>query len=91
MSTIPATPATSVALVWKQADHDVHVATRNGEFAGFITVDEPQYLVHDARSTPLGTYFDLDEARAVLEGRGERHARKRLSRYSVRRIRRALA
>jgi hypothetical protein len=91
MSTIPATPAPSYSLVWKQADHDVHVATRDGEFAGFITLDASLYLVHDARSTQLGTYSDLDEARAALEGRRERHTRRKRGRYAVRRIRRALA
>lgn len=51
---------------WKQADHDVFVATVHDEFAGFIAVDGPAHTVHTAHSEPLGTYRTLREARAAL-------------------------
>lgn len=55
-----------VALRWKQADHDVFVATLHDEFAGFISVDGVGHTVHSAHAQPLGVYRTLREARAAL-------------------------
>lgn len=55
-------------LSWKQADADVHVATRDGEFAGFVEYDGAAHLVHDNHGTDLGTFDSLDDARQALEG-----------------------
>ncbi|MBO3664626.1 hypothetical protein [Microbacterium stercoris] len=57
-------PETDVS--WKQADHDVFVATVHNEYAGFISVDGPAHTVHTAHSEPIGTYRSLREARAAL-------------------------
>jgi len=51
---------------WKQADHDVFVATVHNEFAGFISVEGAEHTVHTAHSEPIGTYRNLREARAAL-------------------------
>ncbi|MEU4017132.1 hypothetical protein AB0E56_17885 [Microbacterium sp. NPDC028030] len=54
-------------LTWKQADTDVHVATRAGEFAGFVEYDGSAHLVHDNRGTELGAFGSLDDAFRALE------------------------
>src|SRR5690606_36928634 len=61
--------ATDTALSWKQADIDVLVATRDGEFAGFIEFDDGAHLVRDHHGTELGAFVSLDEARRALEAR----------------------
>ena len=65
MSTITYPP--SDPLTWKQADTDVHVATRGGEFAGFVEFDGAAHLVRDNRGTELGAFDSLDEAFRALE------------------------
>ncbi|MFJ4224018.1 hypothetical protein [Microbacterium sp. NPDC089695] len=55
-------------LTWKQADVDVHVATRSGEFAGFVEFDGTAHLAHDHRGVELGVFDSLDDARRALEG-----------------------
>lgn len=54
-------------LSWKQADADVHVATRAGEFAGFVEFDGTVHLVRDQRGADLGSFESLDDARIALE------------------------
>lgn len=54
-------------LTWKQADTDVHVATRGGEFAGFVEFDGAAHVVRDSQGADLGAFDDLDQARAALE------------------------
>ena len=54
-------------LTWKQADADVHVATRDGEFAGFVEFDGSAHLVRDERGTDLGSFETLDDAQGALE------------------------
>ena len=54
-------------LTWKQADTDVHVATRDGEFAGFVEFDGSAHLVRDNHGAELGSFVDLDDAFRALE------------------------
>ena len=54
-------------LTWKQADADVHVATRAGEFAGFVEFDGTAHLVRDNHGAELGSFDSLDDARSALE------------------------
>lgn len=54
-------------LTWKQADVDVHVATRDGEYAGFVEFDGSAHLVRDERGADLGSFDDLDDAFRALE------------------------
>ncbi|MFS0892625.1 hypothetical protein [Microbacterium sp. 179-I 3D3 NHS] len=56
-------------LTWKQADLDVHVATRGGEFAGFVEFDGTAHVTRDHRGTELGAFHTLDDARSALENR----------------------
>jgi hypothetical protein len=65
-------------LTWKQADADVHVATRSGEFAGFVEFDGTAHLVRDQHGTDLGSFDSLDGARLALEHAG-RSVRRPLS------------
>lgn len=53
-------------LTWKQADADVHVATRDGEFAGFVEFDGSAHLVRDHRGADIGSFATLDEAFQAL-------------------------
>lgn len=48
-------------LTWKQADDFVHVATRNGEFAGFVEFDGAQHLTRDNHGNNLGAFATLAE------------------------------
>lgn len=81
-------------LTWKQADLDVHVATRAGEFAGFVEFDGTRHLARDARGADLGTFDDLDRAQQALEFSHEPHSKRAGSGFSAvfrRRPRRARA
>ena len=57
-------------ITWKQADHDVYVATTDGEYAGFVTVDGMSHILHDRHSRRLGSYPSLSAARRALESLG---------------------
>ncbi|SJN45172.1 hypothetical protein FM104_13855 [Microbacterium esteraromaticum] len=57
---------TPTDLAWQQADHDVFVATSQGEFAGFVTVDCSSHVVHDSHSRRIGSYSTLAAARQAL-------------------------
>lgn len=83
-------------LTWKQADADVHVATRDGEFAGFVEFDGTAHLVRDNQGVDLGAFDSLDNARLALEGAHDAERRRRsfqpaTSRAPRRRSRRARA
>lgn len=62
-------------LSWKQADNDVHVATRDGEFAGFVEIDGAAHVVRDDHGTELGSFRTLGDARRALEGSPRRRPR----------------
>lgn len=64
-------------LAWKQADHDVFVATREGEFAGFVTVDVQAHIVHDRHNRHIGSYPTLAAARQALADASRPPARAR--------------
>lgn len=62
-------------LMWKQADDDVHVATRDGEFAGFVEVYGSTHVVRDNYGAELGSFRTLTDARHALEGTSRRRPR----------------
>lgn len=62
-------------LTWKQADEDVHVATRAGEYAGFVELDVEGHVVRDNHGTELGSFATLADARRALEGSTQRRTR----------------
>lgn len=57
----------STTLTWKQADDHVHVATRDGEFAGFVEFDGRTHLARDGRGAEIGAFASLADARHALE------------------------
>lgn len=65
MSTTTFSP--SDPLTWKQADADVHVATRSGEFAGFVEFDGAAFVVRDHHGTDLGAFALQEDAFQALE------------------------
>lgn len=74
-------------LHWKQADENVYVATRDGEFAGFVELSADAHVVHDDRGAELGAFPTLVEARRALEGgsgRSIRSIRQTLRRHLTR-------
>jgi cold shock CspA family protein len=52
---------------WRQAAHDVHVATMVGEFAGFIAHEDDGYAIHGPFSHRIAVAPSLERARAILE------------------------
>ncbi|WP_309128873.1 hypothetical protein [Microbacterium sp.] len=70
-------PVAASDLAWKQADHDVFVATREGEFAGFVTVDVQAHIVHDRHNRRIGSYSTLAAARQALADASRPAARAR--------------
>ncbi|KAB1655948.1 hypothetical protein F8O01_10895 [Pseudoclavibacter chungangensis] len=73
---------------WRQAADDVAVATRRGEFAGFIAVSGDRFTAYDALARPLVTTRSVDDARTAVEmrdavldtstgGRGDTHTHLR--------------
>jgi len=75
---------TPAELAWRQADHDVFVATRRGEYAGFVTVDDTAHVVHDSHNRRIGCYPSLAAARQALvdatrpPSRGRERLRRRI-------------
>lgn len=54
-------------ITWRQAAPDVHAASLDGEFAGFIAGLHDPYLLHGSRAEPLGSYASLPAAKAALK------------------------
>ncbi len=80
-------------LTWKQADADVHVATRGGEFAGFVEFDGTAFVVRDHHGADLGAFPSRDDAFRALDDSSDADARMTASPTPVwrRRPRRARA
>lgn len=78
---------TESALSWKQADDHVHVATRDGEFAGFVELDGAVHVARDRIGTILGAYASCTDAQRAVERSIAGPARPR--RFTLRRPRRA--
>jgi len=54
----PASVSTHSPLDWRQADHDVFVATSAGEYAGFVHIVPAGFEAHSARGENLGVFAD---------------------------------
>ncbi|MDR6866539.1 hypothetical protein J2Y69_001132 [Microbacterium resistens] len=78
-------------LTWKQAADDVFVATREGEFAGFVTIEPHAHILHDQHSRRVGSYPTLAAARAALIDDPRPKARRRGAQQARRRRRRPAA
>lgn len=71
-------------LSWKQADDSVYVATRDGEYAGFVESEDTAHVAYDNHGTDLGSFDTLGDARRALEGsprRSTRSIRRTLRRH----------
>lgn len=68
MSSRNAAPLLSgLRLQWAEVDPGFHVATKDGEFAGSVdTTHDGHFVALDARSTPIGRYETLAEAKRSL-------------------------
>ena len=84
----PPSTADAPELAWKQADHDVYVATNAGEFAGFVTVDVAAHIAHDRHSRRIGSYPTLAAARQALADTVRPPQRSRRPRRGIRSHRR---
>jgi hypothetical protein len=54
------------AVSWQQADDGVHVATVDGEYAGFTDATGTGVRAHSARGRDLGRHLTDDLARAAV-------------------------
>ena len=72
---------TSHEVTWRQADHDVYVATVLGEYAGFVHDTDAGARACGAQGQDLGIHVDLDAARAAVTaapaGSASTHTRPR--------------
>ncbi len=59
--------STAPSLTWLQADDDLFVATRRGEYAGFISRAGDCYEAHSGRGDLLGARLSAEEAASALE------------------------
>jgi hypothetical protein len=75
MSITMSSTTTHSPLTWKQADDNVHVATRDGEFAGFVEFDGANHLTRDSHGDELGAFATLADARRALDGKARGNAR----------------
>jgi len=64
---MPSVPPPAASIEWSRLDNDLSVATRNGEFAGYVDRRSPgTFLVFDRDSRYFGTFDDEGTARSVL-------------------------
>jgi hypothetical protein len=66
---------------WMTPASGLWVATRRGEHAGMIERSDGRYHARSARGRALGSFEDLDSARAAVDGRleGTRRAPRALT------------
>ena len=80
----PSAPhALNGGIVWSRIDADLSVATRGGDFAGYVDRRSiGAFLAFDPHGRHIGTFADGDAARSALGG----HARDRRGHAVVRGI-----
>ena len=78
----PSAPhASNGAVVWSRVDSDLSVATRDGDFAGYVDRRSlGTFLAFDPHGRHIGTFAHADAARSALGG----HARDRRENPAVR-------
>lgn len=67
MSQHTATCPCAHEIQWNQADYTVYAATRNGEFAGYITTSDTECTLYGELGQVIGVYPDLDAAQEALD------------------------
>jgi hypothetical protein len=53
-------------LSWRQSSDDVHAATIDGEFAGYVAATDTGFALSDALARPVGTFSTLSRAQDAL-------------------------
>lgn len=92
MSNTISAPALLESVAWKQAADDVFVATRSGEFAGYIAAQPGANVLFDAHGTELGVFETVGDARGALTApKPVRRGRLRSYLYARARMRRTVA
>lgn len=66
MSNTISAPIALGDVAWKQAADDVHVATRDGEFAGYVATDAGGSTLFNAHGATIGTFPTIAEATDAL-------------------------
>ena len=67
MSNLDTAGRATAAIVWSRLDSDVSVATRHGDFAGYVDRRGPaEFIVFDHHSRHVGTFPTLDAAHLAL-------------------------
>ncbi len=82
------TPSPGPEFVWRQADHDVFVATVDAEYAGFIDGSPSGVRAHGRYGEDLGTHATVDLARAAVVVSTAPLATRSLRPHRPRRVRR---
>lgn len=65
------------AVLWRQADDDVYVASADAEYAGFVAATPRGYEAHSGRGQRLGVFPMLDRAKSAVVAAGRRPAARR--------------
>lgn len=61
-------PSLRERVSWATVEDGFHVGSRSGEFVGYAErTPDGHYVGFDGRSTPVGRYETLDEARQAVE------------------------
>ena len=68
MSSLSASP---LPLQWRQASHDVHVASVAGEYAGFVALTTTGYEAHGRRAEQLGRFPSRECAQSAVADAAE--------------------
>ena len=67
MTTSPVAPLTTAATVWSRVEDGFYVATRDGDFLGYVeSQPDGRHLACDLHSRPLGVGDDLPAAMAIV-------------------------
>lgn len=67
MSDLDTTGRGTAAIVWSRIDSDVSVATRHGDFAGYVDRrGAAEFVVFDQHSRHMGTFPTLEAAHLAL-------------------------
>jgi hypothetical protein len=70
-------PSSAPAVLWRQADDDVYVASADAEYAGFVAATPRGFEAHGGRGQRLGVFPMLDRAKSAVVAAGRRPAGRR--------------
>lgn len=67
MSSLPTITRTTASLQWSEVEPGFHVASRGGEFAGYVDSNEDgTFVAFDGHASPVGRFGRLADAKASL-------------------------